>query len=91
LVEGEINDAMDRYNKRKIAAGNDPTKVSEQDMFRLSLSGTDIDTDELMSHKKEMISVAENAYKSGIPIGEIVFGMWVDGIVVGVEIEKART
>lgn len=87
---GEINDAMDRYQERKLAAGNDPTAVSQEDKVRLSLLGTDLDFDELMSHKREMITVAERGYHAGVPIGEIVFGMWADGVVVGIEIEKAR-
>lgn len=87
---GEINDAMNRYQARKQAAGNTGTETAKEDMARLVLSGTDLDLEELLSHKREMIATAEKGYKSGIPIGEIVFGMWVDGMVVGIEIEKAR-
>lgn len=89
-MNGEIDAAMNRHHNRKVAAGNDPKTVSAEDVVRLSLLGTDLDFDELMFHKKEMIEVAERGFHDGVPIGEIVFGMWVDGIVVGVEVEKAR-
>lgn len=87
---GEIEDAMNRYQARKEAAGNDDTTTAGEDLARKALSGTDLDLEEILSHKHEMVTVAERGYRNGIPIGEIVFGMWIDGMVVGVEIEKAR-
>lgn len=86
----EIEAAMQRYQQRKLAAAVDEKAISGEETMRLAMLGTDLDIEQVIDKKQEMLAVAQKGFEDGIPLAEIVWGMWFDGLIVGVEVEKAR-
>ena len=87
---GEIEDAIERYTARKRAASIDPREMTSQEQAKLALSGLDLDMDEIISLRESVAMDLAQGIQNGIPLFEIVFGMWFEGMAIGVEIAKAR-
>lgn len=87
---GEVEDAIERYTARKNAAAIDPAKMSTLEQARLALSGLDLDLDEIVGLRDHVAMDMHGALTSGVPAFEIVFGMWMEGVAIGVELEKGR-
>ena len=87
---GEIEDAIERYTARKQAASIDPREMTAQDQAKLALSGLDLDMDEIIGLRQSVAEDLAQGIQNGIPLFEIVFGMWFEGVAIGVETEKGR-
>lgn len=89
-MSGEIAAAIKRYTERKEATPLRNDRIAAEDVYRLVLSGLDLDFQELMELKLPVVKPAVEAVHAGVPRGEVFYGMWVDGLVTGLMIAEAR-
>jgi hypothetical protein len=88
---GEIDAAVERYTKKKNAAGVMNNEIAGKEATRLVVSGADLDLAELEGKGGEFAAAALVALASGVPIQFVLQGLWCDGLVTGVLLEEART
>lgn len=90
----EIKAAADRYNERKEAAAVEGQgrggQVVGDDVVALVTSGLDLDVGELHDGQRAAIDAARRGLMAGVPVTNIVGGLWVDGVVTGVMLQQAR-
>lgn len=80
---GPIQETVNRYAEKKLAAEIDGTRVEGEAKSRLAISGMDLDLDELVETADAMAETAVAAARSGVPLAHILRGLWVDGLVTG--------
>lgn len=89
-MDGEIKKADDRFNERKNSAGIYDQEISTEDTSRRVFSGLDLDWEEIVAFHDRSVQLAIEAVEAGVPLGNIVGGLAVDGLMIGILLEKAR-
>lgn len=89
-MNGELREAVEAYEERKQAVECPNGAAVEEDVGRLLISGLDLDYDEIFELKKMALVPALDAMLVGVNPLEVVFGMWVDGIVTGLILAERR-
>jgi len=86
----EIEEARARHMERKLAAGAVNTQSQDESVARAVFSGLDIDFDEIMRLRNDIVAAPMAALAGGIPIHEVLLGFWVDGMAVGLLMAEKR-
>lgn len=86
----EVEEARKRSHERKLAAGISNNATQEQDVVRAAFSGLDIPFEEIMELANDIIVAPLEALTGGIDIKDVLLGLWVDGMAVGMMIQQRR-
>lgn len=71
----------------------DNERLEPIDQSRLMLERFGFDADEVVGDHDvamRLLTSFVNGSKNGVPIGNLVHGIWIDGIMTGVQIERNR-
>lgn len=90
MKRGEIKRARKRHYDRKVAGGASNDRLAEHDESRRILSGLDLDLDELLKLSGDVVAAPIEASRAGVAPQDLLFGMWVDGLVVGLLLAEQR-
>lgn len=89
-VKGELQRASEKYEARKEAIAIDHTERAPEALMRLLISDLGLDYEEMLRSRGPVIAGLAEGLASGLPVPELVHGFWIDGVIVGILLERAR-
>lgn len=88
----EVEKAGRDVHAFKMEQGLDGEKLEEAERSKALFDQFDLTWDELMDEgiAMRLLMSATNGMENGVPVGNLIHGIWVDGLITGLQLAKNR-